>query len=92
MYDNVKAIYIGIHVSLCDFDNGRAAVGCRSRVARFFRVQYTKEGENIPNDNTITKYPQNIPNSTKIFPMTRIYNNIFLSKVLKNIPNLGFLV
>jgi hypothetical protein len=34
-----------------------------TRVARFFLVQYTKKGKNIPNDNKIyTKWPKNRPN------------------------------
>jgi hypothetical protein len=39
------------------------------RVARFFFVQYTKAGKNIPNDYKITKCPLNIPNGGKIFKM-----------------------
>jgi hypothetical protein len=43
-------------------------------VARFFLVQLTKTGENIPNDHkihqipiTFTKWPQTIPNGHKIY-------------------------
>jgi hypothetical protein len=52
----------------------------------------TKQGENIPNDDKITKCPKNISNGRKIVYMTRMFNNIFHSKVLPNIPKLGFLV
>jgi hypothetical protein len=62
-----------------------------TRVARFFLVQYSKTGKNIPNDHKInpkaikyTKWLSNIPNGKK-------YTNIFHSKALRNTPNLGFL-
>jgi hypothetical protein len=40
-----------------------------TRVARFFLVQHTKTGENIPNNHKITKWPQHIPNGPKIDQM-----------------------
>jgi hypothetical protein len=41
----------------------------QSRVARFFLVQCTKTGENMPKDPKITKWPYNIPYGCKIFQM-----------------------
>jgi hypothetical protein len=56
-----------------------------SRVARFFLVQYTKAGKNIPNDYKIPKYLQNFPNDCKIFQLTLIYINTSHSKILPKI-------
>jgi hypothetical protein len=60
------------------------------RFARFFLTQYTKWGK-------ITQLPhyviaKNIPDGCKIFQMTIKSTNIFNSKALQNLPNLGFLV
>jgi hypothetical protein len=49
-------------------------------------------GGNIPNDFTITKCPLHIPHGRKVIRMNRIYNNIFHTIVLQNIPKLVFLV
>jgi hypothetical protein len=54
---------------------GHAACGhIRTRVARFFLVQNTKTGKNIPNDHkiyhmdiTYLQWPQNRPNGHKIY-------------------------
>jgi hypothetical protein len=59
------------------------------RVARFFFVQNTKAGKNLPKDHKInqmgmkhTKWLLNIPNGSKIYQMVVKY-----TKRLKNIPN-----
>jgi hypothetical protein len=62
------------------------------RVARFFLTQYIKTRENIPNNHNIAKWPKDIPNDRKIFSMAIKYTSIFQSKVLQNLPKMGFLV
>jgi hypothetical protein len=64
-----------------------------SRVARFFLVQYTKGAKRCTKITwyKITKCPLNIPDGRKILPMEIIYNIIFHSEVLPNIPELVFL-
>jgi hypothetical protein len=57
---------------------------CRPRVARFFLVQYTKPGKNIPKDNKITQCNLNIPYGCKIFQKHIKYTNLFQYKVLQN--------
>jgi hypothetical protein len=61
-------------------------------VARFFLAQYTKTGENIPNDHNIAKWPLNVANVSKIFQMTVKNTTIFHSKAHQNLPKLGLLV
>jgi hypothetical protein len=65
-----------------------------TRAARFFFVctMYQSGWENILNDHKITKCPYYIPSGRQMLYLTRIYRNIFHSKVLQNIPKLGFLV
>jgi hypothetical protein len=46
----------------------------------------------IPKPEKCTKSTQNVPNVLKIFQMAIKYINIFLSKALKNLPKLVFLV
>jgi hypothetical protein len=72
-----------------------------TRVARFFLVQHTKTGENVPNDHTYVKYttwPQNIPHGHKIYQMVVKREqigikciDIFHCKILQNLPKFGFL-
>jgi hypothetical protein len=50
-----------------------------TRVARFFLLQNTNTGKNIPNYR-------------KIYPMAIEYSKIFHSNTLQNLPKLGFLV
>jgi hypothetical protein len=57
-----------------------------SRVDRFFLVQHTKTGKNIP------KLLQNIPNGSEIDRMAIPFTNIFHCKKLQNLPKFGFLV
>jgi hypothetical protein len=38
------------------------------------------------------KWFKNVPNANQIFPMAIKYINIFQSKALQNLPNMGFLV
>jgi hypothetical protein len=49
-------------------------------------------GKNMPNDYKIYPLAIKIPNGRKIFKMAIKYTNIFCSKALQNIPELGFLV
>jgi hypothetical protein len=56
-------------------------------------------GTKYPNGGKYTKWPQNIPNGHKIFPMAAKidqtiikYSKIFHYKTLQNLPKLGFLV
>jgi hypothetical protein len=73
------------------------------RVARFFLVQYTKTGNGYQIITKYTKVPQNIPKRPHNLPKDhKIYHKMlsmaihiptfFHSMVLKNIPELGFLV
>jgi hypothetical protein len=39
------------------------------RAARFFLIQYTKTGENVPNNHNITKWQSNKPNGIYIYQM-----------------------
>jgi hypothetical protein len=55
-------------------------------------TQYAKAGENMPNCHQNTKRPWNVPNGRNIFQMDIEYTNLFHSKVLQNLPKLGFLV
>jgi hypothetical protein len=64
----------------------------KTRVARFFLVENTKTGKNIPNYHIITKWPQNISDGRKIDQIVIKYTKIFHSKTLQNLPKLGFLV
>jgi hypothetical protein len=57
------------------------------RVARFFLVNYTKPGKNVPNGHKLC-----IPNVCKIFQLAIKYSNSFQSEALQNLPKLGFLV
>jgi hypothetical protein len=61
-----------------------------ARVARFFLIQYTKMGENIPNYKNFTEWSQNIPNAQKIFQMTRKYTNISNLRTSNIYPNWDF--
>jgi hypothetical protein len=63
-----------------------------SGVARFFSVQHTKTGENIPNRGKLyqmvlkyTKWSENWQNGLK-------YTNIFYCKTLQNLPKSGIFV
>jgi hypothetical protein len=62
-----------------------------ARVARFFLIQFTKRGENIPNYSKLT-------NGQKMYQMVEIpifqmeYASLFLSKALQKLPKVGFLV
>jgi hypothetical protein len=58
-------------------------------VARFFLVQNTKTGKNIPNYHKIY---QSVSNGRKIDQMVIKYTKIAHSKTLQNLPKLGFLV
>jgi hypothetical protein len=65
--------------------------GPSTRVARFFLTQNTKSGENVPQMyHKVTKWPWNISNGCNMFQMGIKYTNIFHSKGLQNLPNLGF--
>jgi hypothetical protein len=58
-----------------------------SRVARFCLTQYTKTGENIPNDHNITQWPNSIIlDGCKIFQMTIKCTSLFNYKALKHFP------
>jgi hypothetical protein len=59
------------------------------RVARFFLIQYTKTGRNVPNDQKITQLPQN--RTTKL-QMDLKHTNIFHSKAHKIIPKIEIMV
>jgi hypothetical protein len=47
---------------------------------------------NVPKWGKIYQMTSELPNPHKIYQITRMYNNIFHSKVLQNKPKLGFLV
>jgi hypothetical protein len=63
------------------------------RVARFFLVQHTKTGKNIPNYQI--RYPQSGQKGThgrKILQTAKKITKIVHPKALQNLPKLGFLV
>jgi hypothetical protein len=69
----------------------------QTRDARFFSVQHTKTGKNIPHNHKIYQIyvpniPQNKPNYRKIDQMATSYTNIFDCETLRNLPKLEFLV
>jgi hypothetical protein len=63
------------------------------------RKKCTKRTQNVPKEHKMyqkntkcTKWSQNVPKVCKIFQMAIKYINIFQSRVLQNLPKLGFLV
>jgi hypothetical protein len=63
-----------------------------SRVARFFLLQLTKMGKIYQITRKNTKCQQNMANRRKIYQMGMKYTNIFLCKILQNLPKFEFLV
>jgi hypothetical protein len=57
------------------------------RVARFFLLQLTKTGENVPNDHRL-----HIPQCHKIYQGAVTYSSFIYSEALENLPKLDFLV
>jgi hypothetical protein len=62
------------------------------RVARFFLLQHTKTGKNIPNDHKFTKRPQNRASGRKFYQMTLKCTGICHYKAFHKLPKLVFLV
>jgi hypothetical protein len=64
-----------------------------TRVARFFLVQIYKTWKNIPNDHKLYQKGHELYQMTTNYTKKAInYTNIFPSKALQNLPELGFLV
>jgi hypothetical protein len=62
------------------------------RFDRFILVHDTKTGKNVPNEHKSYQMVIKCPTYPKIFQMAKKYFNIFQSKALQNLPELGFLV
>jgi hypothetical protein len=62
------------------------------RLARFFSIQHTKTGKNIPNGNKMYQTAKKIPFGRKMDKMAVRNINIFHCKAFQNLPKLGFLV
>jgi hypothetical protein len=61
-------------------------------VARFFLVQNTKTGKNVPNYHELFQMPINITKNRKMDQVSIKYTNIFQYKTLPNLPKFRFLV
>jgi hypothetical protein len=62
------------------------------RVARFFLVQNTKMGKNVPNYHELYQLSIKYNKYCKIDQVTIKYTNIFHCKNLQKLPKFGFLV
>jgi hypothetical protein len=64
----------------------------RHRVARFFLTQYTKTEKIYQITTTLQPGQKIYQMAVNLFQMALKYINIVLSRALKNLPKLGFLV
>jgi hypothetical protein len=63
-----------------------------TRVARFFLVQNTKTGKNIPNYHELYQISIKYNKDHKMDQVSIKYINMFQCKTLQNLPKFGFLV
>jgi hypothetical protein len=62
---------------------------CKQGCQIFLGTKYQKTGKNYQITTKFNKYPQNLLNGRKIYLKAIKYTNIFLSKALQNVPEIG---